>query len=112
MPQMFWTGMSIAVYSSLFSVMLNDCIKDDPSKTPDENDKDQDFKTALALVAFGFGEILGCFYIGSIIDKYGSKKAVFGNVLVLIILSAYAIEFILINDYNLLTFITMFLWGV
>ena len=42
MPQMFWTGMSIAVYASLLSVMINDAIKDDDSLTPEENDRLQD----------------------------------------------------------------------
>ena len=61
MPQIVWTGISIAVYSSLFSVMINDAVKLNPDLTPDENNKDQDFKTALVLIAFGFGEVLGCF---------------------------------------------------
>jgi MFS family permease len=58
------------------------------------------------------GEVLGCFYIGAIIDRYGSKKAVFANVFILVILSLYSVAFILVNDYNLLTFIAVFLWGI
>lgn len=40
MPQIVWTGISIAVYSSLFSVMINDAVKLNPDLTPDENNKD------------------------------------------------------------------------
>lgn len=39
MPQIFWTGISIAVYSSLFSVMINDSVKIDPTKSEEQNNQ-------------------------------------------------------------------------
>ena len=38
LPELIWTGMSIGIFASKLAVMVNDCIKDDPKKTPDEND--------------------------------------------------------------------------
>ena len=39
MPEIFWSGISIAVYSSLFSTMINDSIDDDPDLNDDENEQ-------------------------------------------------------------------------
>ena len=40
MPQIVWTGLSIAVFSSLLTDMINDAIKPDPNKSDEENDRD------------------------------------------------------------------------
>ena len=40
MPQIIWTGLSIAMFSSLLTEIINDSIKPDPNKSSDENDKD------------------------------------------------------------------------
>ena len=40
MPQIIWTGLSIAMFSSLLTEIINDSIKPDPNKSDDENDKD------------------------------------------------------------------------
>lgn len=37
-PEMIFAGTSIAFYSSIFAVMINDCIKSDPRKSEEEND--------------------------------------------------------------------------
>lgn len=61
---------------------------------------------------FGIGEVLGAFLLGHIVDKHGSKRAVFANIFILIITYAYVIIFLLVNNYNLLAFIMAFLWGI
>lgn len=63
------------------------------------------------MITFGAGEILGCFFIGYIVDRFGSRKAVFANIGILLITFAYVIEFLIINQYNILAFIMAFLWG-
>jgi predicted MFS family arabinose efflux permease len=45
----------------------------------------------MALFMFGVGEICGGPSIGAIIDRYGSKKAVFFNLLMLLLTAPYAI---------------------
>ena len=111
MPQIVWTGLSIAVFSSLLTDMINDAIKPDPNKSDEENDRDQDFKTSLAMSVFGVGEVLGAFFIGYIVDTFGSRSACLVNVGILVATTIFFIEFLVINNYNFLTYVTTFLWG-
>ena len=63
------------------------------------------------MTAFGFGEVIGGFIHGLILDKIGAKRTVFVN---LIILSCVLISTELtlyINKYNWLTFVACFFWG-
>jgi predicted MFS family arabinose efflux permease len=45
----------------------------------------------LAMVGFGLGEIFGGFFIGFIVDKFGSKVAILCNTM--IILAMFAVTF-------------------
>lgn len=65
----------------------------------------------LAMVGFGFGEILGCFFIGFIVDKFGSKVAAFCNVIIIIIMTIVTIAFIMVWEFNWLAWAMAFLWG-
>jgi MFS family permease len=38
-----------------------------------------------AMVVFGFGELIGCFFIGWIVDQYGSKFAAVIDVLIIVL---------------------------
>ncbi len=87
-PQLFWTGVSIAYYSGNLVEMMQDAIGGD--------DDHYQFKLSmLAMVMFGFGEILGCFFIGYVVDKYGSKMAVICNLIVMTIMGAFTFAFII-----------------
>jgi predicted MFS family arabinose efflux permease len=50
----------------------------------------------LAMVGFGVGEVLGCFFIGFIVDKFGSKAASVCMLIIILTLAAFTIAFILI----------------
>jgi len=65
----------------------------------------------VAMVAFGVGEILGCFFIGYFVDNYGSKICALINVGIIIIMSGVTIGSIMMNDFNTLTFVMTFMWG-
>ncbi len=39
----------------------------------------------MAMVIFGIGELIGCFFIGLIVDKKGSKFAALVDVVILIV---------------------------
>ena len=65
----------------------------------------------LAMTALGFGEVFGCFFIGMIIDKYGSKKSTL-VILVLIVftfLSTFA--YIKVWEFGVLAYVMCFFWG-
>jgi MFS family permease len=60
-------------------------------------DAEQQYKSVLAMIAFGVGEILGCFFIGWVVDKYGSRKASWVNVGICLIMTVVTIAFLVIN---------------
>jgi predicted MFS family arabinose efflux permease len=65
----------------------------------------------FAMVLFGVGEVLGCFFIGAIIDKLGSKLAVVVNLIIIVAMTSVSIAFIVIYEFNALAWIMCFLWG-
>ena len=46
------------------------------------------------MVAFGMGEIFGCFFIGFLVDKYGSKIAGLFNLVIIVIMTGISLGFI------------------
>jgi len=65
----------------------------------------------LAMVLFGLGEILGCFYIGIIVDRYGSKVAIFHNIAIMLTMGGLTFAFILVYRFNALAWLMCFMWG-
>ena len=49
------------------------------------------------MIAFGAGEILGCFFIGFIVDKFGSRKAALVNVVICLVMTGVTLAFLLVN---------------
>ena len=59
------------------------------------DDSQYQFKwSMLAMVGFGLGEIFGGFFIGAIVDRYGSKVAILCNVVILMVMFGFTIAFI------------------
>ena len=65
----------------------------------------------LAMVSFGFGEVFGCFFLGVIIDRFGSRKSVFANIILLSITTLFTLIFLVEYDYDVITFVMTFAWG-
>ena len=63
------------------------------------------------MVAFGVGEVLGCFFIGSIVDRFGSRKTCFVNIGICVSMTTVTLIFIGINEYSALAYVMCFLWG-
>jgi predicted MFS family arabinose efflux permease len=63
------------------------------------------------MVAFGFGEVIGGFTHGILIDKIGSKKAVIVNLFILVAAIASTIVSLQSLEYNNYTFLMCFMWG-
>lgn len=77
------------------------------------NDVQYQFKMSmLALVLFGVGEIVGCFFIGMVVDKFGSKTATLVNLFNITTMIGVTVMFILQFEFNYLAWIMCFLWGV
>ena len=41
----------------------------------------------MAMVGFGVGEVLGCFFIGSVVDRFGSRKTCFVNITICVLMT-------------------------
>jgi predicted MFS family arabinose efflux permease len=63
------------------------------------------------MVLFGIGEIFGCFFIGFIVDRLGSKVAALFNVLIIIIMVVVTVVYISLGEYFWLVYFMTFLWG-
>ena len=63
------------------------------------------------MIAFGVGEVLGCFFIGFVVDKFGSKNGATVNVGIIAVMTGITLWFIIQNEYGILAFVMTFLWG-
>jgi predicted MFS family arabinose efflux permease len=63
------------------------------------------------MVAFGFGEVFGGFFHGLLIDKIGSKKTVFINVLIIIIMTSLSLYSLYNKKFDWKSFLMCFVWG-
>lgn len=87
-PQLAWTGISIAYYSGNLVEMMTGAIGGDDTK--------YQFKwSMLAMVGFGFGEIFGGFFIGYIVDRCGSKVAILCNLVIILAMFGVTFGFII-----------------
>jgi predicted MFS family arabinose efflux permease len=64
-----------------------------------------------AMILFGIGEILGCFFIGYIVDNYGSYKATWVNCGIMTLMGISTIAYAAIYKFGLLAYVMCFLWG-
>lgn len=104
LPLCFWTGISIAYYSGLLVCMLTDTLPNEASNVQYE-------KSMYAMVVFGIGELMGCFFIGYIVDKKGSKYAAIIDVVIIAIQTIFTLLFLWVDEFNYLAYIMTFLWG-
>eukprot|EP00347_Sterkiella_histriomuscorum_P010332 403376713 len=102
-PQLFWTGISIAYYSSALTPMITDTMKGSDNKLE---------KSMIAMVTFGIGEVAGGIIIGQIIDRRGSKYVSIVNTAIVLIMTFVTLSFLGINQFNMLAFLMTFMWGI
>ena len=81
------------------------------SDTIDGDDKKKFELSTYAMVLFGVGEILGCFFIGFLVDKYGSKVAGAANIIIMIVMTVVTVLYAVIYKFSWLAFLMCFLWG-
>jgi len=63
------------------------------------------------MILFGLGEILGCFFIGYIVDHFGSYKAIYANILIMLIMGIVTVVYAVVNKFGFLAFVMCFFWG-
>ncbi|CDW90286.1 major facilitator superfamily protein [Stylonychia lemnae] len=104
-PQLIWLGISIAVYSGLFLIIIIDTqsIGDDQYKFS---------QSMLTMVSFGIGEIVGSLVSGFMIDKYGNKKTVLLNILLISIQTIIMIICMIDYRFSYFSYFLTFTWGL
>ena len=91
-PQCAWTGVSIAFFSGNLVEMIVSTFPDDQRGSNAALGN-----ASYAMIMFGVGEILGCFFIGWIVDHFGSYKATIANVLIMLVMGIFTVLFAAIN---------------
>lgn len=66
----------------------------------------------MAMVVFGFGEMIGCFLAGILIDKKGSKFAAVLDLATIFVTILVTILFLAQNEFNSLAYLMTFMWGL
>lgn len=65
----------------------------------------------MAMVVFGVGELSGCFFIGKIVDKKGSRFTVGIDVMIVLVMTMITLMFLFVNQFNWIAFLMTFIWG-
>lgn len=78
LPQIFWTGISLAIYSGLLVPMITYNMVFEDLDT-------QMIKVMYAMITLGFGEICGALLIGQVIDKISQRFASITIMMVVVI---------------------------
>ena len=63
------------------------------------------------MIPLGIGEIFGCFYIGFIVDKYGSRVATLANIFNCFIMTAVTLVYCVNFNYTWVAYLMTFMWG-
>jgi uncharacterized membrane protein YcfT len=107
-PQMLWTGASVAYWSGLLTPINSKFLHhDDPSMHEYEILE----KCQLALAFFGIGSSFSAICMGRIIDQTSSKKAILVNMLIMVGTSLVSIKNINNDYFGTYSHLTAFIWG-
>ena len=106
MPFLFWTGVSTAYWTTILTPVL---VLQQSQTQSSEIEKLQ--KALFGMCVFGIGECCGYFY-GLAVDKLGNRKAIFLNLTIIVVNAGVTVYSINGLEYNYLSFIMTFLWGL
>lgn len=104
LPQIFWTGISIAYWSGLAAIIIVRTI-------PNDDSSDQLIASLLALSVLGLGEMVGSLAMSMIVDKISNKAGVYTNVINMIFVWLFSFLMIRENTQGILIYTFTFSWG-
>ena len=79
---------------------------------PTENESEQFMKSMIAMVALGFGEIIGANLQGRVIDRIGFKPTCIINMILVLLATMFVLNFIYIGRFTYFAFVMTFMWGL
>ena len=65
----------------------------------------------MAMVALGFGEIIGANLQGIIIDRIGTRPTCIINVILILFATMFVLNFLHVNKFTYFAFVMTFMWG-
>lgn len=107
-PQILWTGASIAYWSGLMSPIM---------KLSQEKDNKQIEERVVlqnclfAFIFFGIGQAVSGFVMGKLIDLTCSKTACIFNVIIMAVVMAFSVLNLRLLRFGWFSYLTLFLWG-
>ena len=104
LPQIFWTGISIAYWSGLAAIIIVRTI-------PNEDSSDQLIASLLALSVLGAGEMVGSLFMSQIVDRISNKAGVYTNVINMLFVWLFSYLMIRENQQGILIYTFTFSWG-
>jgi predicted MFS family arabinose efflux permease len=63
------------------------------------------------MILFGIGEVLGCFFIGWVVDHHGSYKATLVNIAIMSVMGIITVVYAAVFEFGFLAYVMCFLWG-
>lgn len=111
--QLIYTGVSIAYWSGIITPIIVYQLENDPEYSDldlKENQKDQ--YALFTMIAFGFGEVFGAFFMGWFIDTFNPKRATIMNMVIIFFMIIITLFSINCEKFNWLSFLMSFLWGI
>ena len=64
------------------------------------------------MIGFGFGEVIGGFFMGWFIERFNAKMACVVNVIVVVVMILFTLITIWTRKFGFFTYLTGFLWGI
>ena len=112
LPLITVSSFSQAIYAAILVPLMTDTIEANP-QTMDWDEATRNKYCLLALVGLGFGEIVGAFGVGKIMDNIGNKASLLLCLICVFVATAAALAFIFTYSFTLwLATIMTFTWGV
>ena len=66
----------------------------------------------LGMVTFGFGELVGSFLLGYIIDKFGNKTSASSNFVIMLLMFGVTFLFTYTQKFGILAHLMCLFWGI
>jgi len=108
---LLWNGIIIAYWSTLLVPIMTDIQQPEDCNGDETCDNNKTSKALYGMVGFGFGEVFGGLLHGLLIDKIGSRKTIFINILIVILVISATQYNISLTEFGAWSFIMCFLWG-
>jgi MFS family permease len=106
LPQLAWTGISIAYYAGLLVTIIS------MSMDSSYSSADQYKYSLLSMSALGIGEMTGGLLIGRITDRFSSKAGCFLTISSMTLTVAMISAYLAISNFSILAAFLAFSWGL